>query len=214
MLSSFGKTKRLESQVDEFLDLITKGTLCMRAGIRSYLEGDDEEFQNRLEMVHDYERKADELRRRTEAMLYTHSLIPESRADVLRLLENLDDVIDCANHILQEFDVQQPDVEIGYFDLFVQVADKSVRAVEHVVQAARAFFRSESQLRDCINKVDFYESEADRVGLRLKKQIYQSDLPLARKHHLRYFADALESLSDIAEEVSEQLAIASIKRMP
>jgi predicted phosphate transport protein (TIGR00153 family) len=214
MFSSFGKTKRLESQVDQFLDLITKGTLCMREGIRSYLEGDDEDFQSRLERVHDYERKADELRRRTEEMLYTHSLIPESRADVLRLLENLDDVIDCANHILQEFDVQQPDVEIGYFDLFVQVADKNVRAVEQVVQAARAFFRSESQQRDCINKVDFYESEADLVGLRLKKQIYQSDLDLARKHHLRYFADALESLSDIAQEVSEQLAIASIKRSP
>ena len=214
MFSSFGKTRLLESQVDQFLDLITKGTLCMREGIQSYLSGDDEDFQHRLETVRDYERKADELRRSTESMLYTYSLIPESRADVLQLLEKLDDVIDCAKHILQEFDVQQPDVEIGYFDLFVDLADKSVKAVEQVVEAARAFFRSESRLRDCINKVDFYESEADRVGLRLKKQIYQSDLDLARKHHLRYFADALESLSDIAEEVSGQLAIASIKRSP
>jgi predicted phosphate transport protein (TIGR00153 family) len=214
MLSSFGKTKLLESQVDQFLDLITKGTLCMREAIQSYLSGDDEDFRIRLETVRDYERKADELRRSTEAMLYTYSLIPESRADVLRLMEKLDDVIDCAKHILQEFDVQQPDVEIGYFDLFVQLTDKSVKAVEQVVEAARAFFRSESRLRDCINKVDFYEGEADRAGLRLKKQIYQSDLELARKHHLRYFADSLESLSDIAQVVSEQLAIASIKRLP
>jgi predicted phosphate transport protein (TIGR00153 family) len=214
MLSSFGKTRLLESQVDQFLDLITKGTLCMREAIRSYLGGDDEDFQSRLETVRDYERKADELRRSTEAMLYTYSLIPESRADVLQLMEKLDDVIDCAKHILQEFDVQQPDVEIGYFDLYVQLVDKSVKAVEQVVEAARAFFRSESRLRDCINKVDFYESEADRAGLRLKKQIYQSDLDLSRKHHLRYFADSLESLSDIAQAVAEQLAIASIKRLP
>ncbi len=138
--------------------------------------------------------------------------IPESRADVLELLENLDNIIDRAKQIVQEFDVQQPDVEVGYFDLFVQLTDKSVRAVEQVVSAARAFFRNESQLRDFINKVDFYESEADRVGLRLKKQIFQSDAELARKHHLRYFADELESLSDIAEEVSERLSIASIKR--
>jgi predicted phosphate transport protein (TIGR00153 family) len=214
MLSSFSKTRLLESQVDQFLDLITKGTLCMREGIQSYLSGDDEDFHNRLETVRDYERKADELRRSTESMLYTYSLIPESRADVLQLLEKLDDVIDCAKHILQEFDVQQPDVEIGYFDLFVDLADKSVKAVEQVVEAARAFFRSESRLRDCINKVDFYESEADRAGLRLKKQIYQSDLELPRKHHLRYFADSLESLSDMAQVVSEQLAIANVKRLP
>jgi predicted phosphate transport protein (TIGR00153 family) len=214
MFSSFGKTRLLESQVDQFLDLITKGTLGMREAIQSYLSGDDEDFQNRLGTVRDYERKADELRRSTEAMLYTYSLIPESRADVLQLLEKLDDVIDCAKHILQEFDVQQPDIEIGYFDLFVDLTGKSVKAVEQVVEAARAFFRSESRLRDCINKVDFYESEADRAGLRLKKQIYQSNLELPRKHHLRYFADSLESLSDLAQVVSEQLAIASIKRLP
>jgi len=214
MLSSFGKTKLLESQVDQFLDLITKGTLCMRAAIQSYLGGDDEDFQSRLELVSEYERKADDLRRSTQAMIYTYSLIPESRADVLGLLENLDSVIDRAKQVVQEFDVQEPDVEIGYFDLYLQVTNKSVKAVEQVVDAARAFFRNESRMRDCINKVDFYEGEADRAGFRLKKQIYQSDLDLARKHHLRYFADALESLSDIAQEVSERLTIASIKRSP
>jgi predicted phosphate transport protein (TIGR00153 family) len=212
MLTPFSKTRELESQVGQFLDLITKGTLCMREAIRSYLSGDDEDFQSRLVMLVDYERKADELRKNTETMLYTYSLIPESRADILGLLENLDSVIDRAKHIVQEFDVQQPDVEVGYFDLYVQVTEKSVKAVEQVVDAVRAFFRNESRLRDAINKVDFYESEADRAGLRLKRQIFQSDMALSRKHHLRYFADALESLSDIAEEVSERLSIASIKR--
>ena len=212
MLNPFGRTKELESQVDQFLDLITKGTFCMRDAIRSYLSGDDEDFQNRLVTVRDYERMADELRRSTESMLYTYSLIPESRADVLGLLENLDNVIDRAKQILQEFDVQQPDVEIGYLDLYEEVTKQSVKAVEQVVAAARAFFLNESGLRDCINKVDFYETEADRAGLRLKKQIFQSDMDLARKNQLRYFADALESLSDIAQEVSERLTIASIKR--
>ncbi len=212
MFTPFGKTRMLESQVDQFLDLITKGTLCMREAVRSYLGGDDEDFQSRLKMVGDCEREADELRKSTEAMLYTYSLIPDSRGDVLGLLENFDNVIDRAKQIVQEFDVQQPDVEIGYLDMYVDLTSKSVKAVEQVVGAARAFFRNESQMRDCINKVDFYEREADRAGLRLKKQIYQSDMELARKHHLRYFADSLESLSDIAQEVAERLTIASIKR--
>ncbi|MFW9769530.1 MAG: DUF47 domain-containing protein [Candidatus Thorarchaeota archaeon] len=212
MLSAFSKTRVLESQVDQFLDLITKATLCMGEAIRSYLGGDDEDFRSRLEMVRNYERTADDLRKSTETMLYTYSLIPESRADILGLLENLDNVIDRAKQIVQEFDVQQPDLEVGYLDLYVQLTEKSVKAVDQVVDAVRAFFRNESRLRDCINKVDFYEREADRAGLRLKKQIFQSDLELARKQHLRYFADALESLSDIAQEVSERLAIASIKR--
>jgi predicted phosphate transport protein (TIGR00153 family) len=212
MLTPFGKTKRLESQVDQFLDLITRGTFCMREAIGSYLGGDDEDFQARLEMVGDYERKADELRKSTETMLYAYSLLPESRGDILGLLEDLDNVIDRAKQIVQEFDVQQPDIEIGLLDLYVELTNKSVKAVDQVVEATRAFFLNEARLRDCINKVGFYESEADRAGLRLKRQIFQSDMELARKHHLRYFADALESLSDIAEVVSERLTIANIKR--
>jgi predicted phosphate transport protein (TIGR00153 family) len=208
----FGKTKALEAQIDQFLDTITKGTLCMREAIASYLSGDDEDFKSRLEMIRDYEHLADDLRKSTETTLYTYSLIPESRADVMELLDNLDNVIDRAKHIVQEFHVQSPDVEVGYLDQFAALTSKSVHAVEHAVDAARCYFRDESRLRDCITKVEFYEKEADRAGLRLKKMIYESDLDLSRKHHLRYFADSLESLSDIAEEVVDRLLIASIKR--
>lgn len=212
VLFPFGKTKALEAQVDEFLDQITKGTLCMREALRSYLSGDDEGFKSRLAMVRDYEHRADELRKSVKSALYTYSLIPESSADVMGLLENLDDVIDCAKHILEDFEVQSPDVEVGYLDQFAALTSKSVHAVEHAVDAARCYFRDESRLRDCITKVEFYEKEADRAGLRLKKMIYESDIELSRKHHLRYFADSLESLSDLAEEVGDRLLIASIKR--
>jgi predicted phosphate transport protein (TIGR00153 family) len=208
----FGKTKALEAQVDQFLDIITKGTLTMREAITSYLSGDDEDFKSRLEVLRDYEHLADDLRKTTETALYTYSLIPESRVDVMELLDNLDNVIDRAKHIVQEFLVQSPDVEIGFLDQFVSLTSKSVHAVEHAVDAARCYFRDESRLRDCITKVEFYEKEADHAGLRLRKTIYESDIDLSRKHHLRYFADSLESLSDIAEEVSDRLLIASIKR--
>jgi predicted phosphate transport protein (TIGR00153 family) len=212
VLFPFSRTKALETQVDQFLDTITKGTLCMREAIASYLSGDDEDFKSRLEALRDYEHLADDLRKSTETALYTYSLIPESSADVMALLDNLDDVIDCAKHIVEEFDVQTPDVEVGFLDQFAALTSKSVHAVEHVVDAARCFFRDESRLRDCVTKVEFYEKEADHAGLRLKKMIYESDMELSRKHHLRYFADALESLSDIAEAVSDHLLIASIKR--
>jgi predicted phosphate transport protein (TIGR00153 family) len=208
----FGKAKALETQVDQFLDVIVKGTLCMREAIVSYLSADDEGFKSRLEMVRDYEHDADDLRKSIETALYTYSLIPDSSADVMGLIDDLDNVIDRAKKIAQDFDVQRPDMEIGYLDQFRDLASKSVHAVEHAVEASRAFFRNEARLRDCIAKVEFFESEADRAGVRLMRSIYESDMDLSRKHHLRYFADSLESLSDIAEEVCDRLLIASIKR--
>ena len=67
-------------------------------------------------------------------------------------------------------------------------------------------------MKDHINKVDFYEGEADRAALKLKKRIFRSELPLSRKQHLRYFAEAIEDLSDLAWDVAQLLAVAAIKR--
>lgn len=208
----FGKTKELESQVDTFLDTVVKAVLVLQEGVRAYLEGNREEFENRINAVSDLERCADEVRKETKTALYTHSLIPESRGDVLGLLENMDDVVNAAKGILLEFDVQSPDVPDEYADLFMDLTAKSIQAVDHVVGAARCFFQNPSQIKDYISKVDFYESEADRAGLTLKKRVFRQDLPLARKLHLRYFAERLESLSDMAEDVGERLMIATIKR--
>lgn len=208
----FGKTRALESQIDEFLDLVVKGALGLRQAISCYLDCSAGDFAEQLTLVANLEHRADEIRRQTEASLYTQALIPESRGDVLGLLENMDNVIDRAKEVLQRFQVEHPDIPEEFHPGFLVVTDASVQAAENVVAAARSFFREVSLVRDYINKVDFYESEADRAGRRLKTHIFSSGLQLYEKMHLRYFADQLESISDIAHEVGERLAIAAIKR--
>lgn len=208
----FGRTRELESQVDSFLDTVVKTVLELKEGVSAYLSGREEEFEARIKTVGQHEHTADNLRRETKTALYAHSLIPESRGDVLGLLENLDDVVNDSKQILQQFAVQTPEIPEDYAESFTEVTEKSILAVESVVSAARCLFSNPNQIRDHINKVDFYESEADRAGLILKKKIFRSNLELAHKLHLRYFAELLESLSDTAQDVAERLNIAAIKR--
>jgi predicted phosphate transport protein (TIGR00153 family) len=208
----FGKTRVLESQVDTFLDTAVKAVLELKEGVGAYLAGKHEEFENRIKSVSAREHDADELRKHIKNALYAYSLLPESRGDVLALLEKMDNVVDDAKEILQQFDVQRPDVPEELVEYFLEVTDKSVQAVDNVVSAARCYLRNPSQVKDYINKVDFYESEADRAGMVLKKKIFRSEAELAHKLHLRYFAELLESISDTAEDISERLGIAVIKR--
>ncbi len=208
----FAKTKTLESQVDGFLDTIVQGVLALKQAIKAYLEGREDEFAACIKKVSDLESSADETRKHTETALYTYSLIPESRGDVLGLLENLDNVIDRAKAVVQSFEVQKPQIPEEYHPRFLELTDLSIQAVDNVVQAARSYFRDVRAVPDHINKVDFYESEADRIGLALKKLIFDSELDLSHKMHLRYFAERIEGISDIAEHVAERLNIAAIKR--
>ena len=208
----FGRTKALESQVDSFLDMVDKGILAMKEAIRCYLVGDKEEFKRRLKSVRKYESQADDLVRAIETALYTYSLLPESRGDVLELLERTDSIIDQAKGVLGKFLVEMPEIPEEFRTGFLEVTERCVLAVDHVIRAERSYFRDPHQVKHDTNKVDFYESEADRSALNLKKAIFRSDLDLARKSHLRYFAENIESISDLAQGVAGLVDIATIKR--
>jgi uncharacterized protein len=104
----FRRSKELEVQIDEYLDLIVNGGMLFRQGIRLYLQDRQEEFDQRLEDLRAIEQQADVLRRSIESKLYIHTLIPESRGDVLGLLESADKVLNIITATLLQFAVEIP----------------------------------------------------------------------------------------------------------
>ena len=208
----FKNVRALEAQIDDFLDAISEGMLVFKEGIKDYLNKKSDQFEIRIKQIGDYERKADRLRREIENELYSHSLIPEHRGDVLGLLENIDHVINAGKEVLNQFSVEEPDIPSDLHADFLQLTEKSICAAEAIVKAARSFFRDISSVKDSLHKVYFYETEADQVGDQVKRRIFSMDIDLSRKMHLRYFASHVERISDRAEEVADRLSIYTIKR--
>ena len=97
------KTKKLEVQIDEFLDKVLNGGLYLRQGLKYYLSGQKELFEDTLNKIDVTENDADTLRRTIETKLYRHTLIPEQRGDVLGLLESTDKVLNFCKEILFQF---------------------------------------------------------------------------------------------------------------
>lgn len=208
----FGKARDLETQIDAFLDHIGKAAMVFKEGCRAYLVGERDEFERHLITIRDLEAKADIIRKSSEKILYKYSLLPESRGDVLGLLENLDNIIDSCKHTLNQFDVQKPNIPEALHKGILELAGQSVDSILSVVIAARGFFENTHSIKDHINKVDFHESEADHMSLKLQKLIFEMELRLSHKMHLSFFVQRVEKLSDLAENVAERLSIASIKR--
>jgi len=208
----FHRTQALVAQIDAFLDAVSEGVLVFRSGIADYLDGRGERFTRRYEEIHALENKADDLRRDIEQNLYAHSLIPESRGDVLGLLETMDDVIDTAKNTLGLFLVEQPEMLPGLSETWNELARTATSTAEAVVLAARTFFRDPGSVNDHLHKVYFYEKEGDRLAMELKRKIFQSDVELARKIHLRSFALHIDMVSDAAENVADRITIYAIKR--
>jgi predicted phosphate transport protein (TIGR00153 family) len=208
----FRRTRELEAQIDEFLNAVSEGCVVFELGIRDFLENRCDRFEERIAAISALEASADQLRRSIENRLYSHSLIPEHRGDVLGLLENTDNVIDAAKKTLLQFAVENPEILAELVPEYLELAHASVAAAQELVAATRAFFKDINAVQNSLHKVHFFEKEADRVALRLKRRVFEQEIDLSRKFHHRYFALHIESISDRAEEVADRLAIYTIKR--
>ena len=210
----FRRTKNLEHEIDEFLSKLSEAAILFKLAVKTYLrEGCSEEFTQKLSEVNALESEADELRRRIEKDLYTHTLIPESRGDVLGLIENLDDLLNHFEAALWAFKIEQPKISETLRPSYKKLTSRTVAAVEALVLGARAFFHSPLAVNDYNHKVQIYEKEADRISTRLKQEIFDSDMELAEKMHLRDFVEHIDDVADRAEDVADRLAIYAIKRM-
>ncbi len=205
-------TKLLIARIDEYLDAISEGMIVFQKGLQNYLDNKTDEFEERIALVDQYESRADKLRREIENQLYSHSLIPEMRGDVLGLLEHLDDIIDVAKETLTQFSIEVPDIPMELTEDFASLGNSSVQAGQELVNASRAFFRELSRVKDHIHKVYFFEKETDRIATTLRMKIFRRDMKLSRKMHLRDVAVNVAKISDEAENVADRLSIYTIKR--
>lgn len=209
----FTKTKKIELQIEEFLDYVIQGGLIFRQGMKYYFEKRLDEFESRLTELRKIEEKADMLRRTIESKLYLRTLIPESRGDVLGLLESTDRVLNISADTLLEFSVEIPDIPESLHHYYMDLAESAVFCVENTVGGIRAYFRNIDAVQDHVNKVQTYRKETNKIGEKLKRTIFRMDnLDLSHKIHLRYFSYHVEMIADEAEDVCDRLAIAAIKK--
>jgi len=213
MFSLFSTTKDLVIKIDDFIDLVGESAMHFNEGLKMYLDRDESGFCDRMALVKKIEGRADDLRKDIEAQLYVQTLIPESRGDVLILLEGLDDVIDHSKAILSDFDIEKPDLPKQLHDRLRKLAELDVECANALMQASRSYFYDVNGVKDHLHRVKFYESESDYAARKLKEDLFNMDIDLSRKLHIKNFIRAIDMLADIAEDTSNHLSIATMKRI-
>lgn len=208
------KKKILIHEIDSFWDSISRAALVFKMGVFNFFDGQMDRLKEHLIEIDELERTADSYRRDIKLKLYSQMLIPDSRGDVLGLLETSDNVIDRTKKILNAFEIEKPKIPESFTSDFKELASVSSSAVDEMVKANRAFFSDPGIVNDYINKVYFYESEADKLEEQIKRKAFSSGEidKLSWRVQLRYFAERISQLSDDAEAVCERLSISAIKR--
>lgn len=203
----------IEKQIDDFLDQVSESGLLFKHGIDDYLKGNMSAVEEKMAHIYDTEHQGDALRRLIEEQLYVQTLIPESRGDVLELLENMDALLDRFKGALYRFDIEQPEIYPEFHEDFRELVNCVVEAVEAMVRSSRSFFKEISAVADHMHKVSYWETESDKISTRLQRAIFKKkELQLSQKLQLRDIVMHVDKIADRAEDVSDKLSIYAIKR--
>ncbi|MDR3238365.1 MAG: DUF47 family protein [Spirochaetia bacterium] len=207
----FRKTDELIQKIDQFINLTREASLHFQKALFFFLDGRLGEFEERLSIITRAESDADALKKDIESRLYAQTLIPESRGDVLQILETMDKITNSTKYIMKGFSIECPEIPENIAAGMKELSVPVDKAVESLVPTVRAYFENIGALKDSMHLVKFYEREADSLSEKIKRDIFALDVYLSNKLQLKDFVSSIDSLADVALNVADHVNIAAVK---
>lgn len=212
-ISLFSSTRELEHKIDLMHDNVIECAMYFKEAIAIFLkEKRSPSYRRASKKIKNIESQADDLRREIESSLYSQNLIPDLRADVLQMVENIDKVINELDEVAHKFYIEQPVIPEQYQEDFKLLVKQVSDCAENMAISSRAFFRDFVTVRDYSQKVYFLEHESDKTSARLKENVFASDMELAHKIQLNMLIGEVADVADKAEDCIDALLIFTIKR--
>ena len=209
-----GKRNRVHERTENYLDKIRETVEMFRKTIEKYFDtGVSREFKEMIETVHLSESMADDIRREIELEMYQKSLIPESRGDVLGLIESTDAVLNKAQSVLYQIETESLAIPGELKEDFMKLINNNIAAFESAIEGFRILFSSLKDVREKVQEVDKRESSSDRMERDLIRKIFAGNYDIGQKILLKDLIIEIGNISDMSETVTDRLNIVAAKRL-
>jgi len=209
----FKKEQQIESLIYDYLDKLRMSHENFLKAMNTYFEkGLCEDFEFLIGQTHKVESKADDIRYEIETMMYAKALIPESRGDILGLLEAIDQIPSLFELILYMIQTQRlvtPDFLVLDVKELLRV---SLECCGLLIKQVEALFKKSEDIRSLVFTIDNNESHCDHIERRIITKIFDSDLDPFQKVQLKEMVIQMGEISDQADRVSRRVHIISVKR--
>jgi predicted phosphate transport protein (TIGR00153 family) len=214
MLKSFFKKQHhLEILIYDYLKNLEQVQRHFAQGITLCLDkGFCEDINFLVDQTHKFESRADDIREEINQLMYGKALIPESREDIMDLLEAIDEIPRYFEFVLSMIQLQR--LKIPDF-LAVDVKDIlriSFESCELMIKQVDVMIQRKEGIRAFLAVIDENESHCDHIEHRMIAKIFDSDLDPFLKLQLKEMVSALGEISDQVDRVSKRINIITMKR--
>ncbi len=207
------KNAEVKRNICAYLDRLDECSQTFGTACRSYLEnGPGEDFYRKCTENHQSESAADDIRREIEQTLFERELLPESREDLLLLLETADRIPGAMQGALNILSLEKPAVPEYLRKDFSELVSVNTKIPSLVNEAISALMQDPGKTREIDLQVDRQESLSDRIQQQVLRSLFESDLSLAEKLQFKDLVRTIGSISDRCQETADLAGIIAIKR--
>ena len=208
-----GKQQKIQRQIAMYNNHVME---CVDVFKRTFAEYCDAGERAQLERgyveAHEDERQADDTRRGLENMMYTEAVFPESRGDILGLIETMDNVANHTESAVRRVLIQHIEIPQEYYSSIINLVEVCHASVVTMIQGEEQLFDSFIDAAVTVGKIDSLESEADTIEEQLIDRIFSGDESDLQKILLRDLVQHLSGVADRAEHVGDRIRIMVAKR--
>ena len=211
----FSKSKLAFELISVHLDAVLKCyDLSTQAIEKLLVAGPGAEAEALAIQVDKMESQADEARHKIIKTFLEGALLPESRREVLKLIELTDEIANKTESNIRQIALQQIVFPSEIKGNILRINDKTkdqLVILRKVIESLFSNFESQVNHNELI-KINSLESEIDQYEESAIKLIYNSKLDLAEKYQLRDIIADLADVSDIVEDISDMIEIIMVLR--
>ncbi|MBW2107059.1 MAG: DUF47 family protein [Deltaproteobacteria bacterium] len=209
----FKKEEELKALVYEYLKNVANIEAHFSKAMEIFLEqGMCDDCGFLTEQTHKHESRADDIREEINLLMYGKALIPESREDIMRLLEAVDEIprrMELVLYMIQTQKLAVPDFIIPDTRELIQV---SLQSCDLMAKQIDLMLRKKDGVKELMDTIDQNESHCDHIERRIISKVFDSNLDPFEKMQLKEMAVYLGEISDQADRVSKRVNIIAIKR--
>jgi hypothetical protein len=205
--------RELREKLQRYLGAARESVAALAEGLRHYAaHGIDAHFEALAGRSNAAEHDADGLRRAIEIELFARSLLPDSREDLLLLLERVDLMPNQARDVLRQIYVQNLSLPPFVLAPLIELADVGLKAFDLVVEGIGDVLGRHRRIQEITRHLDDAEQVGDGIQHSLVAQIFRSDLPTGERILVRDLVTAAGQVCDFAQDVGLFLTVFSVKR--
>jgi predicted phosphate transport protein (TIGR00153 family) len=207
------RQQQVEARLAEYTREVSASAQLFREAFAAACSGcSRESLREIFGRLHQAESNADDIRRSTETQMYTEALFPESRGDILGLLEAVDRVPNHEESSVRMVLHQHITIPEELRPDIGALVDACARCVDSLVEGVNLLFKNFLAATVSVGQVEELESLVDRLEAALVDRIFSGGLDPLSKILLRDLVQRLGGVADRCESAADRIRIIVAKR--